>query len=100
MRLARAIIWRSPDDRPFSIDRFIRFLMTPTSSSTSPVRIFSRLCLKRRFQFPAMTSSSPRSSASTASRSSPVMTARSPAASVASAGTISVISLAMMRIVR
>ena len=45
----------SPVDRPLSWSRSERFRTTSASSKMSPVFIFSRLCLKRRFQFFGMT---------------------------------------------
>ena len=41
----------SPVERPFSPSRSDRFRTTSASSKMSPVFILSRLCLKRRFQF-------------------------------------------------
>src|SRR5688500_7892365 len=48
---ARVYICFSPVERPFCISRMARLRTTSSSSKTSPVLIFSRLCLNRRFQF-------------------------------------------------
>ncbi len=56
---ARVYICFSPVERPFSHSRIARLRTTSASSKTSPVLIFSRLYLKRRFQFFGISETSP-----------------------------------------
>src|ERR1700722_12239063 len=66
----------------------------------SPVLILSRLCLNRRFQFFGMSETSSRSTLSTFSTVSSSITRRSPASAAFSVGTITVMSLCRILIVR
>ena len=66
----------------------------------SPVFILSRLCLKRRFQFFGMTVPLPRSAFSTCSTVVSSMTLRRPTRSAFSVGTLTVMSLWRIWIVR
>ncbi len=90
---ARVYICFSPVERPFSLSRMARLRTTSASSNTSPVLIFSRLCLKRRFQFFGIWLTSSRRTVSTFLTSSSPITRRRPALSALQHGTITVMSL-------
>ena len=97
---ARVNICFSPVDKPFSDSRMARLRTTSASSYTSPVRILSRLCLKRRFQFLGMMlTSSHRTDRTFCTASSPI-TRRSPAFAAFSHGTMTVMSLWRILMVR
>ena len=66
----------------------------------SPVLILSRLCLNRRFQFLGISEHSSCSTASTFLTVSSSITRRSPASAAFSVGTITVMSLCRILIVR
>src|SRR5512132_408525 len=91
--LARVYICFSPVERPFSVSRMARLRTTSASSYTSPVLIFSRLCLKRRFQFFGIWLTSSRRTERTFFTSSSPITRRRPALSALQHGTITVMSL-------
>src|ERR671915_23863 len=86
--LARVYICFSPVESPFSCSRMARLRTTSASSKTSPVLIFSRLCLKRRFQFLGIWLTSSRRIDSTFLTSSSPITRRSPALSALQHGTM------------
>ena len=90
---ARVYICFSPVESPFSVSRMARLRTTSASSNTSPVLIFSRLCLKRRFQFFGIWLTSSRRTDSTFLTSSSPITRRRPARSAFQHGTITVMSL-------
>ena len=97
---ARVYICFSPVESPFSISRIARLRTTSASSKTSPVLIFSRLYLNRRFQFFGISETSSVSTPITFLTSSSSITRRSPARSAFSQGTITVMSLWRILIVR
>src|SRR5687768_2003685 len=97
---ARVYICFSPVDRPLSASRIARLRTTSASSNTSPVLILSRLCLKRRFQFFGIWLTSSRRTARTLRTSSSPMTRRRPALAAFSHGTMTVMSLWRILIVR
>ena len=98
--LARVYIGFSPVERPLSASRLARFLTTSASSYTSPVLILSRLCLNRRFQFFGIWLTSSRRTASTFWTASSSITRRSPARPAFSLGTMTVMSLWRILMVR
>ncbi len=97
---ARVYICFSPVERPFSISRMARLRTTSASSKTSPVLIFSRLYLKRRFQFFGISETSSVRTFVTFLISSSSITRRKPALPAFSQGTITVSSLWRILIVR
>ena len=98
--LARVYICFSPVDSPFSHSRIARLRTTSASSKTSPVLIFSRLYLKRRFQFFGISETWPVRTLITFLTSSSSITRRRPASPAFSHGTMTVISLWRILIVR
>src|SRR5438874_660799 len=98
--LALTNICFSPVERPFSRSRSDRFRTTSASSRMSPVFILSRLCLNRRFQFFGICVPPPvRALTTTLTMSSPI-TLRRPTFSALSEGTLTVMSLCRILIVR
>ena len=93
MRLTLPNICFSPVDRPFSASRRARLRTTSASSSGSPVPIFSRLCLTRRFQLTGILVGSSRSTPTTSSTITSGMTGRMPALSLPSTGSLMFMSL-------
>ena len=90
----------SPVERPFSWSRSDRFRTTSASSKMSPVFILSRLCLNRRFQFFGIVVPDPWSALSTFSTITSSITRRRPTFSAFSHGTLTVMSLWRILIVR
>src|SRR5262249_40845028 len=90
----------SPVESPFSWSRRDRFRTTSASSKMSPVFILSRLCLKRRFQFFGIAVPPPVRALVTFLTISSSITCRSPTASAFSEGTLTVMSLWRILIVR
>src|SRR3954447_9736639 len=90
----------SPVERPFSWSRSERLRTTSASSRMSPVFILSRLCLKRRFQFFGICVPPPVSALTTTLTMSSPITFRSPTFSAFSDGTLTVMSLCRILIVR
>ncbi len=97
---ARVYICFSPVESPFSISRMARLRTTSASSKTSPVLIFSRLYLNRRFQFLGMSDTSPVRTSITLFTSSSPITRRNPARWAFSQGTMTVMSLWRILMVR
>src|SRR5215210_2581028 len=90
----------SPVERPFSWSRRERFRTTSANSRMSPVFILSRLCLKRRFQFFGIWVPPPVKALTTTFTMSSPITLRRPTASAFSDGTLTVMSLCRILIVR
>src|SRR4029450_13737692 len=98
--LAFTNICFSPVERPFSLSRNERFRTTSASSRMSPVFILSRLCLKRRFQFFGICVPPPVKALTTTLTMSSPITLRRPTFSAFSEGTLTVMSLCRILIVR
>src|SRR5919202_5632880 len=90
----------SPVERPFSWSRSERLRTTSASPRMSPVFILSRLCLNRRFQFFGIWVPPPVSALRTTATMSSSITFRSPTFSAFSDGTLTVMSLWRILIVR